>query len=198
MSQDVTMLVSAKDSHLVEQYELGFPQALFHMRKKEISYFSFQGWLYFIGSLLAEMVLIMLMIHNGQQIFALSAQPAHDSFALQQLYYEHNSLISSMVVIGCLFLFGLFLVVIRVPALKKRRVIVCEDGLLQVHSEMWSNSIEVIRWEEIFALTSVHQSFPVRTYTHLVRKKGKPLVLTEKYEQFDELLALIKQQRQGS
>lgn len=196
MSQDSAVLISVEDRHLIEQYKLGSPLALFYMKKKEIRYWSFFGWFAFFGSLLTESTLILFMIHNEQQSLALSAQPSHDPFALQQLYDEHSSFIGQMIAVVCIFLIGLFLVVVRVPALKKRRVIVCEYGLLQVHSKMWSNSIEIIRWEEIFALTSVRQRFTDRTYAYLVRKQGEPLVLTEEYERFDELLALIKQHRQ--
>ncbi len=197
-ARDEMICERSEDSHLIGLYELGSPLALFHLKKKEIRYWSFLGWFVFIGSLLTEIVLILLMIYNEQQILVLSAQPFHDPFSLQQLYYEHKSLITSMVAIGCAFLMGLFLVLVRTPSMKKRRAIVCERGLFQVHSKMWSNSIEVIRWEEIFALTLVRQAFPERTYAQLLRTQGKPLVLTEEYEQFDELLALIKRYRQGS
>ncbi|WP_149403030.1 hypothetical protein [Dictyobacter arantiisoli] len=184
---------------MIENNQLGVPLSIHSIKNKEILSWTILGWFIFILSVLTLSALIILIIINWQQIIALSTEHLHDIGAVEQrnvkqsqLYDEHFSLFRSLVVVGCVFLLGLFLLLVRISSMKRRRVIVCEHGLLQVRRKVWSDQVEVVHWEEIQALKSVH-TISNREYMHLIRKEGKPLVLVNDYEDFDELFEQIRQ-----
>ncbi len=195
MPQNLQLQIGMEDSRLIEDNQLGTPLTIYRLKLRDILFYRVFGWLALILSLLTWSALFILARINSQQILVLSAQHFHDPFVLEQLYNEHNSLIRSSVSVGCMFLLGLFLLLVRIPAMKKRRVIVCEYGLLQVRWNIRDNRIESVRWEEIQALES-GRAFSNREYMRLIRKEGNPLVISDDYENFDELRARIRDSSQ--
>ena len=67
------------------------------------------------------------------------------------------------------------------------RVIVCEQGLLQVRKIIRRNRVEVVRWNNILA---IKRDF-LRNY-YIVPRGGEALTLFA-YQNSDELVALIRQ-----
>ena len=92
---------------------------------------------------------------------------------------------------GCVLLLWLFLVLVRLPSMKKRRVIVCQDGLFQIRGTIRGRSVDVVRWGEIESLTL--GPYPIRVSISFKGKEKPPLAIRDDYENFDALLAQIRQ-----
>lgn len=80
---------------------------------------------------------------------------------------------------------GISLLLISLVQLPKERVLVCEDGLLQIANTRTT----VVRWHEIRAIRE--DFFPFRKAA-LVLPAGRVLTL-EGYQYLDELVELIRQ-----
>jgi hypothetical protein len=191
MSQDATVPISPEDWQFLEDHGLGLPLMIYRVKKREIRYFRNIAWSIIILSLLSLSIFIILDIRNWQQMLVLIAEHPQDTLEIEQRYNEPFLFFRSLFSMGGLFLLGLFLLLIRVPSLKKRRVIVCEYGLLQVRGVIRERQ-ETIRWKEIQSV----RAFPERRYTHLIRhQKDKPFVISNNYEKLEELLEQIRQYR---
>jgi hypothetical protein len=181
MPQDATMLISLGDRQLIEDHGLGLPLVLYRAKEREILNRRIIAWVAIILPLLGLNILILFAIINWQKILVLTAEHPQDTLAVGQLYEEHYSLLTSLFTFGCVLLLGLFLLLVRIPSLKKRRAIVCEHGLLQVRWNIRGHRIEHVRRA---------------SYIRLIRKEGNPLTLSDVYENFDELRTLIRDSSQ--
>ncbi|WP_126631205.1 hypothetical protein [Dictyobacter alpinus] len=202
MPSSTLVPIGTEDQYLIENNHLGIPLSVYGLKKRRIRSLTFMGWLACTSSILGLLILIVLTLANWQQIFASTIQHLQNiQIAKQmemkqtQLDEERFLLIRSFVVFGCLFLFGMLLLLVSVPSLKKRRVIVCKYGLLQVHRRMGRNHIDIMRWEEIQSLQS-KRTFLDRHSTYLLRKQGKPFILSHEYKDFGALFTQIKQYSQ--
>ena len=184
--QHPQLQVALEERHLIEENQLGVPLGIYPLKAKDISYTRFNSWF----TLLGGSVSLLVALYHWHVLLALSAQPLSD-LQQEQLSAAHFSLMESLVFGGCLFLVCLFLVLVRLPIMKKRRVIVCENGLLLVRGRIRGRSVDVVRWAEIGSL--VFGPYPIRVSIHFRGKERKPLNLREDYEHFDELVAQIRQ-----
>jgi hypothetical protein len=74
----------------------------------------------------------------------------------------------------------------KVRRARSERVIVCVQGLLQIRRMIWSDHVEVVRWQDI------QTAFAGREYS-ISHREGK--TLTDSYQDLDELVALTLWQR---
>ncbi len=195
MPQDATMPISLGDRQLIEDHGLGLPLVLYRAKERDILKLRIIAWVFIILPLLGSNTLILFAIINWQKILVLTAEHPQDTLAVGQLYEEHYSLLTSLFTFGCVILLGLFVLLVRIPSLKKRRGIVCEHGLLQVRWNIRGHRIDHVRWEEIQALESGRASSG-QEYIRLIRKEGEPFTLNDVYENFDELQTLIRDSSQ--
>ena len=177
------MPISLGDRQLIEDHGLGLPLVLSRAKERDIRKLRISAWVAIILSLLGLSVLILFAIINWQKILVLTAEHPQDTLAVGQLYDEHDSLLMSLFAVGCLLLIWMFVLLVRIPSLKKRRAIVCEHGLLQVRWNIRGNRIDHVRWEEIQALEPGRASSG-QEYIRLIRKEGEPFTLNDEYENF--------------
>ena len=191
MSQDTTVPGFPEDRQFLEDHGLGLLLGGYRVKEREIRYFRNMAWSIIILSLLSLSVLIILDIRNWQQILELTTGHRQDLLEVAQRYNQPFLFFRSLFSMGGLFLLGLFLLRVRVPLLKRGRVLVCEQGFLQVRGVVREKR-EMVRWEEIQSLSQSGR-FPDREKIHLVYRGNKTLVIRDDYEKFDELLTRIRQ-----
>jgi hypothetical protein len=156
--------LSNEDYQLSEVNQLGSPLDIYRLKPGYIRFLRITGLLIFIIGVVS-LVFIISQIPDRQSgsIF----------FALPGSLYA-------------LFQGGVFYSIMARQA-RSMRVIVCEQGLLQVRKIIRRNRVEVVRWNNILA---IKRDF-LRNY-YIVPRGGVALTLFA-YQNIDELVALIRQ-----
>jgi hypothetical protein len=164
-----TNKLSDEDYQLSEVNQLGTPLDIYRLKPGYIRFLRITGLLIFIIGIVS-LVFIISQVPDRQSgsIF----------FALPGSLYA-------------LFQGGVFYG-IMVRQARSMRVIVCEQGLLQVKKMIRRNNVEVVRWNNILA---IKRDF-LRNY-YIVPRGGEALTLFA-YQNIDELVALIRRRsREG-
>ncbi len=153
MIQDVMGKISEEDWRLIEANQLGVPIGIYQLRQGYIGMFRWGG-------------LVVIFVSLG--ILLLASIHAFDLVGTS--FYPWG--------IGVLSLIGgISLLLISLVQLPKERVLVCEDGLLQVANTRTT----AVRWHEIRAIRE--DFFPFRKAA-LVLPRGKELIL-QGYQHLD-------------
>jgi|SRR5579883_827459 hypothetical protein len=161
MVEDVMRKISDEDWRLIEANQLGVPIGIYRLRQGYISLFRWGG----LGAIFVGLGILLLASIHAFDLVGTSFYPWG---------------------IGVLSLIGgISLLLISLVQLPKERVLVCEDGLLQVANTRTT----AVRWHEIRAIRE--DFFPFRKAA-LVLPRGKELIL-QGYQHLDELITLIKQ-----
>jgi len=166
MSHLVKSRLSIEDSHCIETYQLGLPLGVYTLNPGWSRFFYCIGVFLIIASIASLSVVIAT--YNGP--FDLG-------------FFN--------VLLVCLStpLFGGMVLRIWVPQTRRQHVVICEQGLLQVDRVIGKHRIEVMHWKDI--LTAWDSMFG-RAYT-IFCHDNKPITLTQAYQDFDEMVALIQQ-----
>ena len=172
MLQHPQLQVALKESNLTEENQLGVPLRVYRLKAKMIYLARIYSWIALIGWIAS----LLITLFSWQRMLALSTQPTGN---LDRLSNTPSSLIQPLAGAVCLFVMWLLVLLVQLPAMKKMRVIVCENGLLQVRGRIQGHSIDVARWGEIELL--VFGPYRIRVSLHFKSKERKPLNIREDY-----------------
>jgi hypothetical protein len=162
--------ISEEDSRLVEANQLGTPLGVYRMRASIVNVFRRVSLAFIvIGAVLIILVSALIL---GR--YLLSQQQI-------DLVFFSPTFLAGV----CSILFGLFTLKAEFPHLLNERIIVCENGLIQIRR----NSVEVVHWSD---LKAIWEKLGGLDYA-LERRGGQALVLNRFYTNFDELITLIRQ-----
>lgn len=171
MSQPINIQLTSEDIQLVEIHQLGIPLHIYKIRSGAI--FTLFVLSCFIFSLGVTSVLIIILIQfRGWPIKQL------DTFFLVSLLFQG---------VFCL-LFGLWGLQMGVPELRKKHLVICDQGFFQVDKTGWGKKVEVIRWQDIRFMKKV---FCIYT---IVYREHRICSLDILYQNISELTEQIKQQ----
>jgi len=166
---------SDEDIQLIETHQLGTPQGVYRLKSGAIRFQRITGLLIFSVGIVTLVFSIYLALTSGTDFWSGSLFPA----VLGSLY--------------ALFHGGVFYSIMTRRA-RSMRVIICEQGLLQVRKMVRRNSIEVMRWNDIL---TVKKEFLSRDYFIIYqddkRQLPTPLTLSSSYQHLDELVTVIRQ-----
>jgi hypothetical protein len=169
MSQH-TVRISEEDSRLIEVNQLGTPLGIYKMRASIIKIFYRVSFAFIvIGAVLVILVSILIL----------------ERYLLSHQQVDFVSFSPPFLAGVCSILFGFFTLKAEFPYLLNEKIIVCENGIVQ----MRRNRVEVVHWSD---LKAIWEGLGGLDY-FLERRGGQTLVLNRFYANFDELLALIKQ-----
>ncbi len=170
MSQSEGSTLSVDDYQRIEANQLGIPLGVYKLEQSYIRFIRRIGWLIFMTGIVVLSTAIIIGLIKG---------PANNQLALLFLP-----------LLGGLYaLFqGGVIYRIQVQRAQSERVIVCEQGLLQIKKRITSHRSEVVRWEGI---QTIREAFFSRDY-FIIRREGEALTLTRYYHDLDELIALIR------
>lgn len=89
---------------------------------------------------------------------------------------------------GFCFLAGLFLLGIEVPGMRKRQIIACEQGLLQISMKFRCRHVDAIYWEDIRTIKKF-----LGSYSYTIMCQGDDTFsLDILYQNVKELVALVE------
>lgn len=162
--------ISEEDAQLIEANQLGTPLGVYRMGARIIKVFRRVSFVFIIvGALLVILESTLLL--------------GRYSFSQQQL---GSVFFSSPFLAGvCSMIFGFVTFKTGFAHLLNERIIVCENGLIQLRK----NRVEAAHWRD---LKAIREKLGGLDYA-LDRRGGQALVFNRFYTNFDELVALIKQ-----
>jgi cell wall assembly regulator SMI1 len=167
MQQSVESNLSDEDYQRIEANQLGIPLGVYKLKSSDIRFYSRISLLFSIMGVITLVGVIFIGLIKNLQFSVLFAPLLGGLYALFQ---------------------GGILNRFKVRQARSERVIVCVQGLLQVRRMIWSDHVEVVRWQDI------QTTFVGREYS-ISRREGKMLTLTDAYQNLDELAALTLWQR---
>ena len=168
MSQSEGSKLSIEDYELIEANQLGIPLGVYRLKPGYIRLIHRGGLFIFI---------IGVVFLGAVFIIGIMKDP------------EFSVLLSPLLASLYLLIMGGFILTHRVPQVQSIRVIVCEQGLLQIESKIGKNHVEAVHWQDILAI----RKLPISQEYFITRQGGKALTLTNFYQDIDELVALIRQ-----
>lgn len=165
---------SDEDIQLIKANQLGTPQRVYRLKSGAIRFQRITGQLIFIVGVVTLGFSIYLALTSGTDLWSGSLFPT----VLGSLY--------------ALFHGGVFYGIMTRRA-RSMRVIVCEQGLLQIRKMVRRNNIEVMCWNDIL---TVKKAFLSRDYFIIYQDDKSPLptslTLSSSYQHFDELVTIIR------
>ncbi len=172
MSHSIGSQLSDEDYQLSEVNQLGTPLDIYRLKPGYIRFLRITGLLIFIIGIIGVVSLVFIISQVPDR------QPDSIFFALPGSLYA-------------LFQGGVFYGIMARQA-RGMRVIVCEQGLLQVRKIIRRNRVEVVRWNNILAIKrDVFRSY-------YIVQQGKGALTLTLYQNIDELVELIRQRsREG-
>lgn len=177
MQQNSANTFSEGDYHLLEVHQLGEPLAIYRIKP---------GYIRLMRSMGQVMVLLAgILLVIGVIIFGLAGW----HFTMSTTYpISFISLGLTSLIMGFAFLY------IAVPQDQSERVIVCEQGLFYSKKTIKTERVLYMYWNDIVA---IGKGFLFLEY-FLRNREGQVLTLTIAYQNFDELLAQIRQRSEDA
>lgn len=171
--------LSDEDYQLVDTHQLGAPLGIYKLNPRYINTIRRMSLLVLLLGIMFLIValLITLTRWHQEQTGTFLAFLLTSSFPLASWLAGLSGLIGGLL--------GLY---VMVPRVQSERLIICEQGLLQIKMETRSRRVEVVRWTDI---QSINKELIFPLYS-IVRRRGKVLTIGM-YQGFDGLVALIKQ-----
>lgn len=171
MSQTVESQFSDEDRRLMTGHRLGKPLHVYRMRQGYILFNRVSSLIVFILCIVFVWMLISVIVQFIERsgVFYLLAYFGGLSFLLPG---------------GCYLFIGLR------HEEQSRRLIIGEDGLLEIRKMIRNNRIEVVHWKDIRA---IRKAFIAPEYL-IKRRRGEPFLLTPYvFQNGDELVSLIRE-----
>ena len=172
MEYSMQTQLSNEDAQLSELNQLGRPLDIYRIRPGYIRFLYGSGLCFIIlgGILLASIIArIIIGMPNAYSNDVLTAVPL--------VIVSIGVLLCGFVVLG-----------IALPSIRSERVLMCEQGLLQIKKRLRSNYVEAVRWNDILAIKRGAFS------SYYILRRGKTALSLAFYQKADELVELIRQQ----
>ncbi len=170
MSQSAESKLSNEDHLLIETNQLGSALAVYRLQPGYIRFLHWISWLLVIMGIVI-LTLMGIWFTKGLQF---------------------NVLLSSLLAGVCGLLGGGICLRIVVPQAQQEHIIVCEQGLLRT---IGGKYVEIVRWTEVRA---IEKEFFNRMFSIIYATYAPPwmktLHISLLYQNFDELITLLKQQ----
>jgi len=161
-------MLSNEDYQLLLMHRLGTPLSVYQLKPGFILFLRIIGLLIVsFGLLSLGMTLAVAFKETGSQA---------DLF-LSSLPTSLYAILQGGVIYG-----------LKVRQARSRRLIVCQDGFLQIMRVIGRNRVEAVCWNEIRGIKR-----DLFKYYYLNCGDGVTVTLNREYEHLDELIALIKQ-----
>jgi hypothetical protein len=167
MSQSEGSKLSVEDYQRIEANQLGIPLGVYRLKPGYIRLIHRGGLFTFIIGVVFLGAVFIIGIRKD---------------------LEFSVLLSPLLASLYLLIMGGFILRIRVPQVQSMRVIVCEQGLLQIERKIGKNCVGAVHWQDILAV----RKLPTSQEYAITRRGGKALTFTNFYQDIDELVALIR------
>jgi hypothetical protein len=173
MAQPIEQQLSDEDYHLLTTNSLSHPFAIYKMKPICIYILRVCGWfLLVLGT--GELVLLI--------ISGLGLRGVQEVSYLSPVLFIGLSLVS--------LLAGIFVLFFELPRVRKRRIIVCEQGLLQMKEKSRGRHVEVIYWRDILAIKRLYDRY------YIMLRGSEPFTLDILYQHVKNLVALIETRKE--
>lgn len=172
MAQPIEQL-SDEDYHLLTANSLGNPFAVYKLKPICIYILWVCGWFLLVLGI-GEMTLLIM---NG----------------LGRRGVQEGGYLSSVLLIGVSIvslLAGLFVLFFELPRIRKRRIIVCDQGLLQLKEKYRGGQIDVMYWRNVLAIRRLYDGY------YITQREGEPFTLDILYQHVKDLAALIEARKE--
>ncbi len=170
MSRPLEQRLSEEDE-LIEANNLGPPLAIFKLKPIYISFLHLCVFL---------LVIFFLIFASAGLIYVIGP-----NWQGSDIDYLSLALVAVMIA-SCLF--GvIFILRVALPEAQKQRIIVCEQGLLEVKETLRGRKIAVVDWQDVRRIQRLYGEYLIK------QRGGEAFSLDILYQNVKELIALIKQ-----
>ncbi len=170
MLQSIASQLSEADAQLIEAYQLGTPLSIYRLKPGLLLLLHSIGFI-ITGCGIVQFVLAIIIVFTRWN----QEQP---------LGYILFSILVILTIL-CLVM-GLTILRVTVPGARKKRVVVCEQGLFQSGKNLGSKEVAVARWSDILAIKRFFNEY-------FIMCQGNRVIKFETtYQNIDELVALVK------
>lgn len=165
MVQPIEQQLSDEDYHLLTANSLGNPFAIYKMKPTCIYILRVCGW-------------FLLVLGIGELVLLIMSGLGW--YGVQEDGYLSFVLLIGLSIISLLA--GLFVLFFELPRIQKRRIIVCEQGLLQLRERC----SDALYWRDILTIRKRYNGYAIR------RRGGEEFTLDILYQHVKNLVALIE------
>src|SRR5579885_7323 len=146
MIRSTEQQLSEEDAQLIEANDLGSPFAIFKINPM---YISFMYFLFFL------LVIFFLICASSGLIYVIGP-----NWQGSDIDYLSLALVAVMIA-SCLF--GvIFILRVALPEAQKQRIIVCEQGLLEVKETLRGRKIAVVDWQDVRRIQRLYGEYLIK------------------------------------
>jgi hypothetical protein len=146
MIRSTEQQLSEEDAQLIEANDLGSPFAIFKINPM---YISFMYFLFFL------LVIFFLIFASAGLIYVIGP-----NWQGSDIDYLSLALVAVMIA-SCLF--GvIFILRVALPEAQKQRIIVCEQGLLEVKETLRGRKIAVVDWQDVRRIQRLYGEYLIK------------------------------------